>query len=153
MADEAATSSESWQQRYSEICTDIRTTDDISFKLLGFVPLVSGVGIFAVLDLLGGNVASWPTTVFVSLFGATITFALFRWELRNIQTCNWLRDRAIEIERDELKLTFGPFLGRVNARRFLGIEWGKTQAEKLLYTTTIAAWLSLPAIAAMIRYL
>jgi hypothetical protein len=153
MADETAASSESWQQRYSEICTDIRTTDDISFKLLGFVPLVSGVGIFAVLDLLGGKLASWPTTVFVSLFGALITFALFRWELRNIQTCKWLRDRAKDIERDELKLAVGAFLGCDDPRKFLGIEWGKTQAEKLLYTTTIAAWLSLPVIVAMIRYL
>jgi hypothetical protein len=153
MADEAEAASESWQQRYSEICTAIRTTDDISFKLLGFVPLVSGIGIFAVLDLLGGDVASWPTTVFVSVFGATITFALFRWELRNIQTCEWLRARAKEIEKDELELELGPFLGRADPPAFLGIDWGKTQAERLLYTTTIAAWLSLPAISAMIRYL
>ena len=54
MADETAASSETWQARYSEICTDIRITDDISFKLLGLVPLVSGIGIFAVLDFLGG---------------------------------------------------------------------------------------------------
>ena len=153
MADETAATAESWQARYAEICTDIRTTDDISFKLLGLVPLVSGAGIFAVLDLLGGEPASWPTTVFASLFGAAITFALFRWELRNIQTCQWLRDRAKEIERDELKLTVGPFLGREEAPKVLGIRWGKTQAEKLLYTTTIAAWLSLPGITAMIRYL
>jgi hypothetical protein len=79
------------------------------------------VGIFAVLDLLGGKLASWPTTVFVSLFGAMITFALFRWEPRNIQTCKWLRDRAKAIERDELKLTVGPFLGRDDPRKFLGI--------------------------------
>jgi hypothetical protein len=151
MADETAASSVNWQQLHSEICTNIRTTDDISFKLLGFVPLVSGIGIFAVLDLLGGEVASWPTTVFVSLFGATITFALFCWELRNIQICRWLRERAEDIERDELKLPVGPFHGRDDSRRFLGIGWGKERAEKLLYSTTIAGWLSLPGIAAMIR--
>jgi hypothetical protein len=144
--------SESRQARYSEICTDIRTTDDISFKLLGFVPLVSGIGIFAVLDLIGGKVASWPTTVFVALFGATITFALYRWELRNIQTCKWLRDRAAELEREEFELTVGPFLGREQAPMVLGRRMGKTEAEKLLYTTTIAAWLALPAIAAIVRY-
>ena len=65
----------------------------------------------------------------------------------------WLRDRAASIEKDELRLTVGPFLGRDDAPKFLGIELGKTQAEKLLYTTTIAAWLSLPAIVAMIKYL
>ena len=97
--------------------------------------------------------ASWPTTVFVSLFGATITFALFRWELRNIQTCKWLQARASDIEKDELELTFGQFYGRAKQKPFLGIKWGKTEAEKLLYTTTIVAWLSLPAIVAMIKYL
>ena len=153
MTDDTAASSEIWHQLYSEICTDIRTTDDISFKLLGFVPLVSGIGIFAVLDLLGGRVASWPTTVFVSLFGATITFALFRWELRNIQICRWLRSRAEDLERDELGLTAGPFVGRDAAPMLLGHRMGKTEAEKLLYTTTIGAWLSLPGITAMIRYL
>jgi hypothetical protein len=154
LTDETTASSESWQERYSEICADIRTTDDISFKLLGFVPLVSGIGIFAVLDLLGGKVASWPTTVFVSLFGATITYALFRWELRNIQICKWLRCRAEDLERDELRLTVGPFLGREKkGPKFLGHRMGKEGAEKLLYTATIAAWLSLPWITAMIRYL
>jgi hypothetical protein len=147
-------SSESWQERYSEICEDIRTTDDISFKLLGFVPLVSGIGIFAVLDLLGGKAASWPTTVFVSLFGATITYALFRWELRNIQICKWLRSRAEDLGRDELGLTVGPFPGReTEGPKFLGHRMRKETAEKLLYTATIVAWLSVPGITAMTKYL
>src|SRR5438132_10521308 len=30
------------KQLYDEVCVNVRTTDDISFKLLGFVPLVSG---------------------------------------------------------------------------------------------------------------
>ena len=29
---------------YKEICANIRATDDISFKLLGFVPVSSGIG-------------------------------------------------------------------------------------------------------------
>lgn len=145
---------DSRQQRYEEICTAIRTTDDISFKLLGFVPLVSGAGIFAVLDLLGsGGVASWPTTVFVALFGATVTFALFRWELRNIETCKWLRAQAERLEQTEFRLTSGPFLGRGDAPTVLGRRMGKTEAEKILYTATILAWLSLPAVSALIRYL
>ncbi len=35
---------------YGELCSNIRATDDISFKLLGFVPLISGVGIIGVLS-------------------------------------------------------------------------------------------------------
>lgn len=29
---------------YEEVCTNIRTSDDISFKLLGLVPVISGSG-------------------------------------------------------------------------------------------------------------
>ena len=32
--------------RYRELCASIRQTDEISFKLLGFVPLISGASIF-----------------------------------------------------------------------------------------------------------
>ena len=39
--DEKSTALKWW---YTEICSHIRTTDEISFKLLGLVPLVSGIG-------------------------------------------------------------------------------------------------------------
>jgi hypothetical protein len=38
------------ERYYGELCSNIRATDDISFKLLGFVPLISGVGIIGVLS-------------------------------------------------------------------------------------------------------
>jgi hypothetical protein len=37
------------EKRYAEICSNIRATDEISFKLLGLVPLVSGTGIVVLL--------------------------------------------------------------------------------------------------------
>ena len=84
------------------------------------------------------------------------TFALFRWEgpgnIRHAEMAPG-SDLASDIEKDELELTFGQFYGRAKQKPFLGIKWGKTEAEKLLYTTTIVAWLSLPAIVAMIKYL
>jgi len=36
---------------YSEVCTNIRTTDEISFKLLGLVPFASGAGIIGISTL------------------------------------------------------------------------------------------------------
>ena len=45
--DEKSTALKWW---YTEICSHIRTTDEISFKLLGLVPLVSGIGIVVLLD-------------------------------------------------------------------------------------------------------
>ena len=34
----------SWFELYKEICTNIRTTDDTSFKLLGLVPTLLWIG-------------------------------------------------------------------------------------------------------------
>ncbi len=130
---------------YSEICTELRATDEISFKLLGLVPLVSGSGIFAA--LLEGKTLASPAIDLLSLFGAVVTFGLFRWELRNIQTCNWLRDRASDIEKETLRdkeNRVGQFYNRLDAPHIFGMRFGKTEAEKLIYTTSVIAWLSLP---------
>jgi hypothetical protein len=72
---------------YVEICTNIRETDDISFKLLGLVPLISGAGV--VVALLNSDVLWSPAIYLISILGAGITFGLFRWELKNILICNW----------------------------------------------------------------
>jgi len=83
---------------YEQICQNIRVTDEISFKLLGLVPLISssGAAILSVAqkrDFIGDiAVAS------VSIAAAVITFGLFKWELRNIQKCNWLIVKAAELE-------------------------------------------------------
>src|SRR6266487_1755543 len=84
---------------YAETCANIRATDEISFKLLGIVPLLSGATL--VTFFLKGPVAveKAPLIITLSLFAALITLGLFRWELRNIQTCSWLRSRAEALER------------------------------------------------------
>ena len=77
------------ENEYTQICADIKATDEISFKLLGFVPLVSGAGILTL--FLKNQVVSSPELFLISIFSALITLGIFRWELRNIQICNWLR--------------------------------------------------------------
>jgi hypothetical protein len=64
------------RQLYDEVCANVRTTDDISFKLLGFVPLVSGVGITVFLSMKAS--VSLPILIFVGIFGAVVTFGLYR---------------------------------------------------------------------------
>jgi hypothetical protein len=196
---------------YAEISASVRTTDDISFKLLGLVPLISGGGIFLLLD--ASKQPDWsPVTIFIALFGAVVTFAIYRWEVRNIQTCNWLIARGAELEelswpreqvgvpkgqsnrdsepaeleelslaREQESVPKGQFSNRDPEPRVLGwmskpdpkrkgpsrvlnwiskldrkgplrvLNWkmGKTDAERLLYTVTIVAWLLLPIIAAV----
>jgi hypothetical protein len=135
------------EKRYGEICSAIRFTDDVSFKLLALVPTVSATAIFAV--ILKGDARPTPLVVLASLLGAAVTFALFRWELRNIQTCRWLQARAAELERTYFGLSEGAFEGRAAAPRFFGLPIGKTEAERIVYGITIATWLLLPIVLAL----
>jgi hypothetical protein len=125
---------------YAEIRTGIRETDNISFKLLGLVPLVSGTALIALIlqtrelpsDLVG----------LLALFAASVTLGLFRWELRNIQTCSWLIKFSEAIEAHALATRGMSEIFRTRPSPPQRI--GKTEAEKLMYTTTIVAWLALP---------
>jgi phosphohistidine phosphatase SixA len=151
-------------QRYATICSSIKATDEISFKLLGFVPLVSGVGIFALVPAAKQPLSSGGVALF-ALFAALITFSLYRWELRNVGICEWFRDRVADIERDEFGLISGQYLSlppaprlslfgwdvRIGKRRASGI--GKQEAETLLYGATMAAWIALACYGAVRAFL
>lgn len=148
---------------YREICQNIRVTDDISFKLLGFVPLISGAGV--VIALLNSDVLWSPAIYLISILGAGITFGLFRWELKNILICNWLIHCAAQMESLALKEEHvGQYYRRPEPpgllRRKPGVRrkpgeskgsllvrsFGKTEAEKLVYSLAIFSWLALPGI-------
>jgi hypothetical protein len=125
---------------YAETCANIRATDDISFKLLGIVPLLSGATLLTF--FLKEHVAAEkaPLVITLSLFAALITLGLFRWELRNIQTCSWLRRRAEALERCVVTSAVAPQQPQPP------LSIGKTEAEKWIYSVTIIAWLVLPAV-------
>ena len=125
---------------YDQWCADIRATDEISFKLIGIVPLVSGTGLLTIF-LTNGQLPP-EILIALSLFAAAVTLGLFRWELRNIQTCAWLIYYVGELERT--------VLDGEPVKKNLG-DWpkppqgiGKTEAEKFIYTVTIVTWLALP---------
>ena len=121
---------------YSETLENIRATDEISFKLIGLAPLVSGVALLTF--LLKGDVSTaFPTLVtFISIAAALVTLGLFRWELRNIQHCEWLRDRAQTLES---------YLG-LSRMPDAPSNIGKAEAEKFVYFLTIAIWLFVPSV-------
>jgi hypothetical protein len=178
---------------YLEICQNIRTTDDISFKLLGLVPLVSGAGI--VVALLNSDLLWSPAIYLIALLGAGITFGLFRWELKNILICNWLihcaqamEYRALQEEHvgqfyrrpeppslfqrkpgakergeksgeseetggrrtssfiGSLRRTSIRSLGKISSRKIFTRQFGKTEAEKLVYSLAMFSWLTLPLV-------
>lgn len=123
---------------YTHVNANIRFTDDISFKLLGLVPLFSGSGILVA--LLKSEYFWSPAIYAMAAFGSLITLGLFRWELRNIQTCLWLIKCGASLELEEDATKAGQFYQRPDAP--MGI--GKTKAEQLIYGVTIFTWLLLP---------
>src|SRR4051794_23509539 len=88
---------QSWLVRngpaYQQIHENIRAKDEISFKLMSLVPLISGGGI----SLLVKSGTPWGLKCFVSALAAVVVFGIFRWELRNIQWCSWLLIQAGEM--------------------------------------------------------
>jgi hypothetical protein len=120
---------------YEAIQKGIADTDNISFKLIGFVPLVSGAALLTILF----DRTKLPLAVMslVALFAAAITLGLLWWELRNIQTCHWFILLARELEQKtvtELDFTRPASPGGV----------GKHGAAKIIYGTTVICWLILP---------
>ena len=117
----------SFEVRYEQICADIRFTDNVSLKLLGFVPLVTGAGIFTVLFAGPGRDAREAAILggFVGLLGAIVTFAIYRWEVRNLEFCKHLRQQVEHLESK-----------------------GKFKEEH--GTSVIVSWLALPGLAALL---
>jgi len=123
---------------YTNLNNNIRSTDDVSFKLLGLVPLFSGSGIL--LAVLKSDLFWSPAIYAIAAFGSLVALGLFRWELRNIQTCLWLIDRGKALEETEEPSKPGQFYRRPRAP----MRIGKTEAEKLIYGVTVFTWLLLP---------
>lgn len=135
---------------YQEVRAEIATTDDVSFKLMGLVPLVSGAALLGLVfsekaPALAGTAASPAHATAVTmlcLFAAAVTLGLFRWELRNVQSCNWLIARSAALEVHGLaRLALDP---RLLERPAAPQRIGKEIAEKCIYVSTVVAWLALP---------
>jgi hypothetical protein len=166
---------------YEEICINIRTSDDISFKLLGLVPLISGSGAaILTLNKIWAETSS-ITILLISILAAVITFGLFKWEMRNVQKCDWLVARAAALEKSYFHLEAAgekrvisqydgwmsqerpPLFGKIpefrtgeeaekcEGRSPRGKRVGKTQAERIIYWASIAAWL-IPMVTALMRW-
>ena len=130
---------------YEQLSANIRATDDISFKLLGLVPLVSGAALGALLfkdaQPMGERLSPSLITL-LALFAAAVTLGLFRWELRNVQECTHLIGIAGALARSQLAGAGVTPERQARPARPQGI--GKTEAEKIIYGATIVAWLALP---------
>src|SRR6185436_1962259 len=84
---------------YEQLCNSYRAIDDFRGKLLGFLPLATGTGVFllvtdkARLDIIQPFL--WP----IGIFGFVITLGLFFYELYGVKKCAHLIRAGIDLEK------------------------------------------------------
>jgi hypothetical protein len=120
---------------YQEVCKSVQSITDTRLKLLGFLPIASGVGIYAVI---GDGGSSIPPFAWVAgLFGFLITLGLFFYELRGLQRAATLERSGRELEAS-LGLANGQF--SVQPEGQLGGLVDARAAAWIIYTTVLAGW-------------
>jgi hypothetical protein len=135
---------------YKELCDSYHAVDDFRMKLLGFLPLTSLVGIFGLSNnslFNQNNETSRHLIVFIGIFAAAFTLALFIYEIRGILRCSDLIERGRDMEN--LLNIRGQFFVCVEeherkkdkrwVRRLRGFFDAKL-AACAIYSTVFAAW-------------
>jgi hypothetical protein len=120
---------------YQEVCKSVQSITDMRLKLLGFLPIASGAGIYAVL---GDGGSSIPPFAWVAgLFGFLITLGLFFYELRGLQ-----RSAVLERSGRELEASLGLANGQfsVQPEGHLGGLVDTRAAAWIIYTTVLGGW-------------
>jgi hypothetical protein len=125
---------------YDQLCTSYRAIDDFRAKLLGFLPLATGTGIFLLVDRLQNpqdiQVETKGLLAAVGLFGALITLGLFSYEIYGITKCAALINAGKQIEI-LLHLDNGQFTRRPQNVAYVINE---PFAAGIIYPTVLAAW-------------
>ena len=125
---------------YQELCHSYRAIDDFRAKLLGFLPLATGTGIFLLLGTLADQEKASLAQEFLPLvgfFGFAITLGLFCYELYGMRKCHALIDAGRQIET-----TLGNSNGRFTTRprEVVGLI-NEPFAAGVIYPALLAAWM------------
>jgi len=83
---------------YQELCTSYRAIDDFRAKLLGFLPLATGTGVFLLLTDRAKIVFMQNFFLPIGAFGFVITLGFFFYELYGIKKCTHLIRAGIKLE-------------------------------------------------------
>lgn len=126
---------------YQQLCDSYRAIDDFRSKLLGFLPLATGTGIFLLLNKLPSidNLTDQNKEIIftIGVFGCLITFGLFLYEIYGIKKCGALifTGQCIEFL---LNRQTGQFLTR--PRKAKG--WiNEPAASGFIYPAVMAGWI------------
>jgi hypothetical protein len=123
---------------YQTLSTSYNAINDWRGKLLGFLPLASGAGIFYLLSIpgIGKNNAITSNLLPIGIVGALVTIGLFVYDLRAIQVRRGLIEAGAEIEK--ASGINGQFSSRPHSLvRLVNDLLGST----LIYSAIFAGWL------------
>ena len=121
---------------YRELCSSYRAIDDFRTKLLGFLPLATGTGLFfLVTDKAKLDVARTYLGP-IGVFGFVITLGLFFYEFYGIKKCGALIRAGRVLER-ELHIGDGQFLQRPHGVLEL---FNEPFAAGVIYPAVLGAW-------------
>jgi len=131
---------------YEQLCNSYRSIDDFRAKLLGFLPLATGTGVFLLVTDQAKIKFIQPLFRPIGAFGFIVTLGLFFYELYGIKKCTYLIRAGIELEND-LRIKDGQFTKRPPGVALLINE---PLAAGVIYPAVLAAWtfllLALPQI-------
>jgi hypothetical protein len=122
---------------YDKVTIQHDKIDDFRAKLLGFLPVVTGIGLFALVKESQGDAGFFFS---IGLFGAIASIGLFVHELRGITECYMLITVGAALEHD-LKPETEP-RGAFSSRYWWGFarSVSRETAALIVYPATIAAW-------------
>ena len=127
---------ENLRTAYKELCNSYRAIDDFRTKLLGFLPLATGGGIFLLVSDKAKIDFVKPYFGPIGAFGFVITLGLFFYELYGIKKCTHLIWTGRELE-EELKVDAAQFTKRPPGVAGLINE---PFAAGVIYPAVLAAW-------------
>lgn len=123
-------------EAYKEVCRSYERIDDFRAKLLGFLPVVNGAGLFLILGNESPGDSKWSFFLVSGVFGAIITLGLLCFEARGFQRCLRLVTVGQALERSmKIKGWFTRWPHSV--RRIINEPF----ASGLIYSAVFAAWI------------
>ena len=122
---------------YEQLCNSYRAIDDFRAKLLGFLPLATGTGVFLLLTDQAKILSMQNLLKPIGLFGFVVTLGLFFYELYGIKKCACIIEVGKDLEVNLLKVSKGQFATRPHGVALLINE---PFAASLIYPAVLAAW-------------
>ena len=124
---------------YQQLCDSYRAIDDFRAKLLGFLPLATGAGIFLLLTDPKIMDVVKQFLLPIGVFGFVVTLGLFCYEIYGIRKCGALIGAGKQLER-LLRIKDGQFTERPRE-----VVWfiNEPFAAGIIYPAVLAAWMYL----------